>query len=629
MNVPGAIPLPATLTKAIGDRLRTKESTCSTRLYSDYPFPWTKNGGPQDEFEKAALNALRADPDEPFYKFDVVDGVSMIRYATADRLQASCVACHNSHPESPKTDWREGDVRGVLAVSMPLQTAIVDTRAGVRDTLLVLGTIAAMVFLMFGMTFARLRRQTRQTTRSNEQLTSKMEELSAAELKLTQANRDLRSNASDLSRSRKAALNLIQDMQRANAASEAATQAKGEFLANMSHEIRTPMTAIHGYSCLLAEDEASALAAPNRLEMIQTICRNSEHLLTIINDILDISKIESGKMTVEHVDVSPVQIVEEVATLLKPRANSAGLDLCVQYDGLIANQIKSDPTRLRQILINLVANAIKFTKRGTVTIVVSLEDAPSGQRMLRIAVIDTGIGMTPEQRDKVARFEVFNQADTSTTRKFGGSGLGLRISNSFAQMLGGGLDIESECGKGSTFTVTIATGDIRAVKMLSQYDIVSRDAGTVDQVAKRAVPTSSNSLSGRRLLLAEDGPDNQRLISFVLMKAGAEVHVVENGELARDEALAARDAGDPFDVILMDMQMPVMDGYTATRALRNRNYRQPIIALTAHALSEDRQKCLDAGCDDYETKPIDRETLIEAVATCAERAEITNATTRE
>ncbi len=385
---------------------------------------------------------------------------------------------------------------------------------------------------------------------------------------------------------------------------EVANQAKSEFLANMSHEIRTPMTAILGYTELLFEGGDISKAPPHRLKAINAIRNNANHLLTIINDILDMSKIEAGKMSVERVETHPAQIVEEVASLLKTRSDGKGIKIQVQYDTPIPERILSDPTRLRQILMNLVGNAIKFTEIGGVTIYVSMV---SDENRIRFAVVDTGIGMTPQQRDSIARFEAFNQADGSTTRKFGGSGLGLRISNSLAKMLGSGIKVESQKGVGSTFTVEIDPGDLTGVKMLTPAEIESRTKQAAAKLSQPKADSNNKPLEGRRILLAEDGPDNQRLISFLLKKAGAEVEVAENGLVAVEKI---HSADTPYNVILMDMQMPELDGYDATRQLRRENYTGPIIALTAHAMAEDRQKCIDAGCDDYATKPLDRPKLI-------------------
>ena len=383
---------------------------------------------------------------------------------------------------------------------------------------------------------------------------------------------------------------------------EAATRAKNEFLANMSHEIRTPMTAILGFSDVLLGSGNRKTASPEQVEAVRTIKRNGEYLLNIINDILDVSKIEAGKLLTERIASSPCQLVAEVSSLARVRADEKGLPLNITYGGAIPETIQSDPTRLRQILINLIGNAIKFTDRGEVGIEVRLVDA-GGSPALQFDVVDTGLGMTEEQASRV--FQPFTQADASTTRRFGGTGLGLAISKRLADMLGGDIVLaETRVGVGSRFRLTVATGPLDGVKMID--DPVS---ATVVAGEPRATGDDRLDLSGCRVLLAEDGPDNQRLISFMLKRAGAEVTVEENGQLAVDRALAARDEGRPFDIILMDMQMPVMDGYDATRLLRDNSYTGPIIALTAHAMASDRQKCLNAGCDDYAAKPIRRDEL--------------------
>ncbi|MFH1419376.1 MAG: ATP-binding protein [Planctomycetota bacterium] len=394
-----------------------------------------------------------------------------------------------------------------------------------------------------------------------------------------------------------------------------ATQAKSAFLANMSHEIRTPMTAIMGFTeNMLAPD----LSPSDRIKAIHTVRRNGEHLLQLINDILDISKIEAGKLEVERIRCSPVQLVADVRDLMSVRAQQKGLPFDIAYEGEAPETIQSDPTRLKQILVNLIGNAIKFTDKGGVRLVTRLVGTePSGRMgpsepMLQFDIIDSGIGMTPEQLDRL--FKPFTQADSSTTRKFGGTGLGLMISKHLAEMLGGSITIESKLGEGSRFRASVATGPLDGVRMLDDPT-----TATIVHPEKASATKPEADRLDCRILLAEDNATNRVLVTGLLKKAGAKVTAVENGQLAVDAALAGSsrsredDSERPFDVILMDMQMPVMDGYEATNLLRQKGYTGPIIALTAHAMASDRQKCIDAGCDDYASKPIDRRAIIQTV----------------
>ncbi len=399
------------------------------------------------------------------------------------------------------------------------------------------------------------------------------------------------------------------DLLEAKTQAEAANRAKSAFVANMSHELRTPMTAILGYADLLTRP---TITDAERDRCIQTVCRNGRHLLSIINDILDVSKIEAGKMVLERITCSPSQIVSDVASLMAGRAADKNLHFNVHYTGAIPQSIESDPTRLRQILTNLVGNAIKFTETGGVKLLVtlvkpearpgSLTSAP--QASVRFDVVDTGVGLTAAQIDQL--FRPFVQADSSTTRKFGGTGLGLTISKRLARMLGGDLTVHSIPGVGSTFSLTVETGELTDVVMVEKSALAAQPVAA-SAPAHGAIEIAR--LSGR-VLLAEDGEDNRVLIGYYLRELGLEVVAVENGSLARDAALQASREVRPFDLVLMDMQMPEMDGYEATRQLRAAHYNHPIVALTAHAMGGDREKCLAAGCNDFAVKPIEWEKLL-------------------
>ena len=391
---------------------------------------------------------------------------------------------------------------------------------------------------------------------------------------------------------------------------ESANRAKSEFLANMSHEIRTPMTAILGFSELLTTEEGLDRAPPARRQALESIYRNAQHLLEIINDILDLSKIEAGKLTMEQRECQPAVVLRELLASLRMRAEGKSLNLHAELADNCPEVVRTDATRLRQILLNIVGNALKFTAMGEVKVRMSFEplDGLGLSGHLRCEVSDTGIGLNPEEIGRL--FEPYTQADTSTTRKFGGTGLGLAISRRLARLLGGDVTVSATPGVGSTFTFWI------------HVDLPSRNNVEVDSnpspVTGHGPVTGTGDAAPKdtlncRVLLAEDGPDSQRLIALYLRRAGATVVTADNGKLAVAAALAEQASGTPFDVILMDMQMPVMDGYQATQHLRAVGYLRPIIALTAHAMPDDRIKSFQAGCNDHTSKPIIRHELLAAV----------------
>ncbi len=385
-----------------------------------------------------------------------------------------------------------------------------------------------------------------------------------------------------------------EELKRARDTAQSATRSKSEFLANMSHEIRTPISAIVGFADMML-DPGQTMS--DRHDSLQTIRRNAKHLLGLINDILDISKIEAGQMTVERIESDVPSILAEVMSLMAPRAIEKKLELALVFDKPVPRQISTDPLRLKQILVNLLGNATKFTSSGRVELHVGITPTKDGQEVV-FKVVDTGIGMTDEQLGRL--FRPFAQADTSTTRKFGGTGLGLTISRRLAQLLGGDISASSIQGAGSTFTASIQAGIKQDSPLVSSIETANLQSGPLQVTIEK--------LNGR-ILLAEDGKDNQRFISAMLRKAGADVTIAENGRIAVELAQS-----ESFDMIFMDMQMPEMDGYQAASVLRAKGFTIPIVALTAHAMSDDRLKCIQAGCTDYLTKPIDRTALIRMAA---------------
>ncbi|MCE5278973.1 MAG: GAF domain-containing protein [Planctomycetaceae bacterium] len=427
---------------------------------------------------------------------------------------------------------------------------------------------------------------------------------------------DRRSVEQELSRTNEQLERAVERANELTVEAAAANAAKSEFLANMSHEIRTPMTAILGFADLLRESleshcgEASCKCGSEvvaaRHEHLETIHRNAEHLLGLINDILDLSKIEAGKMQVERIECPAVQIIEEVLSVMRVRAIDKGLTLEAQYEYPMPQAIWSDAQRLRQILTNLVANAVKFTQSGRVDLLVRHLDAAGGP-VLQCQVRDTGIGLSDDQI--AGLFRPFAQADASTSRRFGGTGLGLAICRKLAQTLGGDISVQSRPGQGSTFTLTIQAQPVATAAVIASPEQTPARTHLAGNV-----PDAAANLNNIRLLLAEDGYDNQVLIATILRKAGAHVDIVANGQLAVDAVQAARARNQSYDIVLMDMQMPEMDGYQATAILRGLGIATPIVALTAHAMIGDRKKCIDAGCTDYVTKPINRQALVGTVA---------------
>jgi signal transduction histidine kinase/CheY-like chemotaxis protein/HPt (histidine-containing phosphotransfer) domain-containing protein len=437
----------------------------------------------------------------------------------------------------------------------------------------------------------------------NQQLVTRNEQLQKADNQLRKSNEELEKRVVERT---EALRNMMEQAKSAN-------RAKSEFLANMSHEIRTPMGAILGYADMLLD---TGRFVGEQLEWMHLIRRQGEHLLTILNDILDLSKIEADKLQVERIACDPCRIVNEAISLMRVRAREKNLGCEVTYVGPMPETIQTDPTRLRQILMNLIGNAVKFTESGGVQVCVSLELEPTGPSRLRIEVADSGIGMTAEQMEQL--FKPFAQGDGSTTRRFGGTGLGLSICKRLAQMLDGSIMVQSRPKCGSRFMLTVGVGNLDGVPLRPiPRESVGDTSLSASVEAKPNSQGDSQDAKNLRLegsvLLAEDGIHNQRVIRYFLEAAGLTVTIAENGRIACEAALMAKAAGTPFDLILMDMQMPELDGYSAAELLREKGYSGPIIAVTAHAMVGDREKCLAAGCNEHLTKPVDRNLLLAEV----------------
>jgi len=382
------------------------------------------------------------------------------------------------------------------------------------------------------------------------------------------------------------------ELKQARAVAESASRTKSDFLASMSHEIRTPMNSIMGIADLLAKTELSA----EQKKYVAIFQRSGENLLNLINDILDLSKVEASQLELERTGFSLHDHLEKISEMLGPRSEQKGLTLSITVADHVPTELIGDPTRLRQVLLNLLGNAIKFTTSGEVALYVSMPPGSESSPELQFTITDTGIGIPVEKLDGI--FERFTQADTSTTRRFGGSGLGLTICRQLVELMGGRIWVESDVGKGSTFAILVP------------FELWNAD----DHPAVEAAETDPDqALSAMRILLADDSPDNCTIILAYLAHTPHIIEIAETGLTVCDMFKAA-----DYDLVLMDRQMPVMDGLTATRAIRaweaeNGRTATPIIALTASALKGDRELCLSAGCSAFLTKPIKQSVLLRAI----------------
>ena len=565
-----AIPLPATLSLLLGERMGLQGLDVPVRLYSAFPFPWRKDsGGLAGSFEKEAWLQLQETPLQPFVRVEEVNGKLSVRYAIADVMRPTCVNCHNNHPDTPKTGWKAGDVRGVLEVIEPFTQGIAQVNTIFVQMVIMISSLLLVGMAGFAVTVTTLKRNNNTLDGLINQLGSEIDvrKLVERELSASKNNALLAKEQADLAREDAVAAN----------------KAKSVFLANISHEIRTPMNAILGYTQILQRDQKMN---QDQQKSLSIVGKSGDHLLGLIDDVLDLSKIEAGASQIVLDPFDLVELCNTLSDMFSLKAQQKGISWKINTDFASAVMVVSgDQGKIRQVLINLVGNAIKFTDQGEVKFTLSC----SRDNVFSFSITDTGIGI--EKSHQSAVFDAFNQGNVSL--EFGGTGLGLTISKKYLKMMGSELKLESALNQGANFYFDLLLPVVEtALPTKSKIHIEKLRAGY-----------------SKRILVVDDIAINRTILQRMLTEVGFEVVEANNGQ----EALEVM-AHDQFDLVFTDLMMPIMDGESFLQKMNVRYSFIPVVAISASSINNDPQYYLDKGFANYISKPFQFEDIYQLLA---------------
>ena len=558
-NKHNAIPLPATLSLLLGEKMGVQGLDVQVRLYSAFPFPWRKeSGGLAGNFEKNAWLQLKETPEQPYVSVEEVNGKLSVRYAVADVMRPKCVDCHNNHPDTPKTGWKVGDVRGVLEVIEPFTQGIAQVNSIFVQMVIMISSLLLVGMAGFAVTITTLKKNNSQLDGLISQLGSEIDVRKLVER--------------ELSASKNNALLAKEQAELAREDAVAANKAKSVFLANISHEIRTPMNAIMGYTQILQRDQKMN---SDQQKSLSIVGKSGDHLLGLIDDVLDLSKIEAGASQIALKPFDLVELCSTLSDMFLLKAQQKGINWIIDTDfASSAMMVMGDQGKIRQVLINLVGNAIKFTSAGEVRFSLSC----SKDDVFCFSISDTGIGI--EESHQSAVFDAFNQGNISL--EFGGTGLGLTISKKYLKIMGSDLKLESVLNQGARFYFDLLLPVVEVpLPIKSNLHIEKLQAGY-----------------SKRILVVDDISVNRTILRRMLSEVGFEVVEACNGQ----EALEVM-AHDQFDLIFTDLMMPVMDGESFLKNMNVRYSFIPVVAISASSVNNDQQYYLDKGFASYISKP--------------------------